>query len=126
MSKEELIAYIARSVINASVGYMYIPEDVTTVVGVTWEAVKQLMAQFLPERDYSNYPKTIDGILDMLADYIAYNVNPGIDLNAVRLKEALNYGSGFESMLTTAVKWLAADPQFYTGLLPDTTVDTSN
>ena len=126
MSKEELIAYIARSVINASVGYMYIPEDVTTVVGVTWEAVKQLMAQFLPERDYSNYPKTIDGILDMLADYVAYNVNPGIDLNAGSLKKALNYGSGFESMLTTAVKWLAADPQFYTGLLPDTTVDTSN
>ena len=126
MSKEELIAYIARSVINASVGYMYIPEDVTTVVGVTWEAVKQLMAQFLPERDYSNYPKTIDGILDMLADYVAYNVNPGIDLNAGSLKEALNYGSGFESMLTTAVQWLEADPQFYTGLLPDTTVDTSN
>ena len=126
MSKEELIAYIARSVINGSVGYMYIPEDVTTVVGVTWEAVKQLMAQFLPERDYSNYPKTIDGILDMLADYIAYNVNPGIDLNAGSLKEALNYGSGFESMLTTAVQWLKADPQFYTGLLPDTTVDTSN
>ena len=126
MSKEELIAYIARSVINASVGYMYIPEDVTTVVGVTWEAVKQLMAQFLPERDYSNYPKTIDGILDMLADYVAYNVNPGIDLNAGSLKKALNYGSGFEGMLTTAVQWLAADPQFYTGLLPNTTVDTSN
>ena len=126
MSKEELIAYIARSVINGAVGYMYIPEDVTTVVGVTWEAVKQLMAQFLPERDYSNYPKTIDGILDMLADYIAYNVNPGIDLNAGSPKEALNYGSGFESMLTTAVQWLKADPQFYTGLLPDTTVDTSN
>ena len=126
MSKEELIAYIARSVINGAVGYMYIPEDVTTVVGVAWEAVKQLMAQFLPERDYSNYPKTIDGILDMLADYIAYNVNPGIDLNAGSLKEALNYGSGFESMLTTAVQWLAADPQFYTGLLPNTTVDTSN
>ena len=126
MSKEELIAYIARSVINASVGYMYIPEDVTTVVGVTWEAVKQLMAQFLPERDYSNYPKTIDGILDMLADYVAYNVNPGIDLNAGSFKEALNYGSGFEGMLTTAVQWLAADPQFYTGLLPNTTVDTSN
>ena len=126
MSKEELIAYIARSVINGAVGYMYIPEDVTTVVGVTWEAVKQLMAQFLPERDYSNYPKTIDGILDMLADYVAYNVNPGIDLNAGSPKEALNYGSGFESMLTTAVQWLKADPQFYTGLLPDTTVDTSN
>ena len=126
MSKEELIAYIARSVINGAVGYMYIPEDVTTVVGVTWEAVKQLMAQFLPERDYSNYPKTIDGILDMLADYVAYNVNPGIDLNAGSPKEALNYGSGFESMLTTAVQWLAADPQFYTGLLPDTAVDTSN
>ena len=126
MSKEELIAYIARSVINGAVGYMYIPEDVTTVVGVTWEAVKQLMAQFLPERDYSNYPKTIDGILDMLADYVAYNVNPGIDLNAGSLKEALNYGSGFEGMLTTAVQWLKADPQFYTGLLPDTTVDTSN
>ena len=126
MSKEELIAYIARSVINGAVGYMYIPEDVTTVVGVTWEAVKQLMAQFLPERDYSNYPKTIDGILDMLADYVAYNVNPGIDLNAGSPKEALNYGSGFEGMLTTAVQWLAADPQFYTGLLPNTTVDTSN
>ena len=126
MSKEELIAYLARSIINASVGYMYIPEDVTTVIGVAWEAVKQLMAQFLPERDYSNYPKTIDGILDMLADYVAYNVNPGIDLNAGSPKEALNYGSGFESMLTTAVQWLAADPQFYTGLLPDTAVDTSN
>ena len=126
MSKEELIAYIARSVINASVGYMYIPEDVTTVVGVTWEAVKQLMAQFLPERDYSGYPKTVQGILDMLADYVAYNVNPGIDLNARDLKKALNYGDGMDKMLTTAVQWLAADPQFYTGLLPTTAIDTSD
>ena len=126
MSKEKLIAYIARSVINASVGYMYIPEDVTTVVGVAWEAVKQLMAQFLPERDYSGYPKTVQGILDMLADYVAYNVNPGIDLNAGDLKKALNYGDGMDKMLTTAVQWLAADPQNYTGLLPTTAIDTSN
>ncbi len=126
MSKEELIAYLARSIVNASVGYMYIPEDVTTVVGVAWEAVKQLMAQFLPERDYSGYPKTVQGILDMLADFVAYNVNPGVDLNAGSLKEALNYGDGLDKMLTTAVQWLDADPQFYTGLLPDTTVDTSD
>ena len=126
MSKEELIAYLARSIINASVGYMYIPEDVTTVVGVAWEAVKQLMAQFLPERDYSGYPKTVQGILDMLADYVAYNVNPGIDLNAGDLKKALNYGDGMDKMLTTAVQWLAADPQYYTGLLPSTSVDTSD
>lgn len=126
MSKEELIAYLARSIINASVGYMYIPEDVTTVVGVAWEAVKQLMAQFLPERDYSGYPKTVQGILDMLADYVAYNVNPGIDLNAGDLKKALNYGDGMDKMLTTAVQWLAADPQNYTGLLPSTAIDTSD
>ena len=126
MSKEELIAYLARSIINASVGYMYIPEDVTTVVGVAWEAVKQLMAQFLPERDYSGYPKTVQGILDMLADYVAYNVNPGIDLNAGDLKKALNYGDGMDKMLTTAVQWLAADPQDYTGLLPSTAIDTSD
>ena len=124
MSKEELIAYLARSIINASVGYMYIPEDVTTVIGVAWEAVKQLMAQFLPERDYSGYPKTVQGILDMLADFVAYNVNPGIDLNAGDLKKALNYGDGMDKMLTTAVQWLAADPQYYTGLLPSTTIDT--
>ena len=126
MSKEELIAYIARSVINASVGYMYIPEDVTTVVGVAWEAVRQLMAQFLPERDYSGYPKTVQDILDMLADYVAYNVNPGIDLNAGDLKKALTYGDGMDKMLTTAVKWLAAEPQNYTGLLPTTAIDTSD
>ena len=126
MSKEELIAYLARSIINASVGYMYIPEDVTTVIGVAWEAVKQLMAQFLPERDYSGYPKTVQGILDMLADYVAYNVNPGIDLNAGDLKKALNYGDGMDKMLTTAVQWLAADPQNYTGLLPSTAIDTSD
>ena len=126
MSKEELIAYLARSIINASVGYMYIPEDVTTVVGVAWEAVKQLMAQFLPERDYSGYPKTVQGILDMLADFVAYNVNPGIDLNAGDLKKALNYGDGMDKMLTTAVQWLAADPQNYTGLLPTTAIDTSD
>ena len=126
MSKEELIAYLARSIVNASVGYMYIPEDVTTVVGVAWEAVKQLMAQFLPERDYSGYPKTVQGILDMLADFVAYNVNPGIDLNAGNLKEALNYGDGMDKMLTTAVQWLAADPQNYTGLLPSTAIDTSD
>ncbi|MED9914630.1 MAG: InlB B-repeat-containing protein [Acutalibacteraceae bacterium] len=126
MSKEELIAYLARSIINASVGYMYIPEDVTTVIGVAWEAVKQLMAQFLPERDYSGYPKTVQGILDMLADFVAYNVNPGIDLNAGDPKKALNYGDGMDKMLTTAVQWLAADPQYYTGLLPSTTIDTSD
>lgn len=126
MSKEELIAYLARSIVNASVGYMYIPEDVTTVVGVAWEAVKQLMAQFLPERDYSGYSKTVQGILDMLADFVAYNVNPGIDLNAGDLKKALNYGDGMDKMLTTAVQWLAADPQYYTGLLPSTAIDTSD
>ena len=126
MSKEELITYLARSIINASVGYMYIPEDVTTVIGVAWEAVKQLMAQFLPERDYSGYPKTVQGILDMLADFVAYNVNPGIDLNAGDLKKALNYGDGMDKMLTTAVQWLAADPQYYTGLLPSTAIDTSD
>lgn len=126
MSKEGLIAYLARSIVNASVGYMYIPEDVTTVVGVAWEAVKQLMAQFLPERDYSGYPKTVQGILDMLADFVAYNVNPGIDLNAGDLKKALNYGDGMDKMLTTAVQWLAADPQYYTGLLPSTAIDTSD
>ena len=126
MSKEELIAYLARSIINASVGYMCIPEDVTTVIGVAWEAVKQLMAQFLPERDYSGYPKTVQGILDMLADFVAYNVNPGIDLNAGDLKKALNYGDGMDKMLTTAVQWLAADPQYYTGLLPSTAIDTSD
>ena len=126
MSKEELIAYLARSIVNASVGYMYIPDDVTTVVGVAWEAVKQLMAQFLPERDYSGYPKTVQGILDMLADFVAYNVNPGIDLNAGDLKKALNYGDGMDKMLTTAVQWLAADPQYYTGLLPGTKIDTSD
>lgn len=126
MSKEKLIAYLARSIVNASVGYMYIPEDVTTVVGVAWEAVKQLMAQFLPERDYSGYPKTVQGILDMLADFVAYNVNPGIDLNAGDLKKALNYGDGMDKMLTTAVQWLAADPQYYTGLLPSTAIDTSD
>ena len=126
MSKEELIAYLARSIVNASVGYMYIPEDVTTVIGVAWEAVKQLMAQFLPERDYSGYPKTVQGILDMLADYVAYNVNPGIDLNAGDLKKALTYGDGMDKMLTTAVQWLAADPQYYTGLLPSTAIDTSD
>ena len=126
MSKEELIAYLARSIVNASVGYMYIPENVTTVVGVAWEAVKQLMAQFLPERDYSGYPKTVQGILDMLADYVAYNVNPGIDLNAGNVKEALNYGDGMDKMLTTAVQWLKADPQNYTGLLPSTAIDTSD
>ena len=126
MSKEELIAYLARSIVNASVGYMYIPEDVTTVVGVAWEAVKQLMAQFLPERDYSGYPKTVQGILDMLADFVAYNVNPGIDLNADDLNKALNYGDGMDKMLTTAVQWLAADPQYYTGLLPSTAIDTSD
>ena len=126
MSKEELIAYLARSIVNASVGYMYIPEDVTTVVGVAWEAVKQLMAQFLPERDYSGYPKTVQGILDMLADYVAYNVNPGIDLNAGDLKKALNYGDGMDKMLTTAVQWLKDPQQNYTGLLPTTAIDTSD
>ena len=84
------------------------------------------MAQFLPERDYSGYPKTVQGILDMLADFVAYNVNPGIDLNAGDLKKALNYGDGMDKMLTTAVQWLAADPQYYTGLLPSTAIDTSD
>ena len=133
MTKEQLISYLARSILNTTIGYMFIPEPdapgyahTETVVGVVWEAVKQLLAQFLPERDYSGYPKTVQGILDMLADYIAYNVNPGIDLNAGDLNKALNYGDGMDKMLTTAVQWLDADPQYYTGLLPSTDVDTSD
>ena len=125
MDKDTLFAYIARSIINATVTYMYIPDDITTVIGVAWEAVRQLMAQFIPERDYSGEPKTVQGILDMLADYIAYSVNPGVDLNMSADRPALEYGKGMDATLTTAVQWLEDEPQCFVGLL-GSTVNTND
>ncbi len=90
---QSLIAYIIRSVINASVDWMYIPDnaETETIVGAGLEACAQLAYQDIPQFTYT-LPKTTDfstleaynvaaikEALRILMDVAVYNINANLD-----------------------------------------------
>lgn len=99
MDYQEVLAYVLRSVINANVDYMYIPDnaETRTLAGAGFEAVLQLAAQDIPQFTYtrpqrSSYGSNISGYtqdivnkaLAILMDVAAYNINANLDAEKTR------------------------------------------
>ena len=71
MDDDEFLAYVLRSVLNASISFVYIENDCDTVLSVLFELVKQFAADFVPSQDYSDLDADLDGIMAMGLDMAA-------------------------------------------------------
>ena len=88
LNNDALLAYVLRSVINANVKGMWIPENASTqtLLGAGFEAVLQLAYQDIPQFTYtlpSNATKeqTVEKALAILMDVAAYKLNAELDTN---------------------------------------------
>ncbi len=104
MNNQELFSYLLRSVLNGSIDYMDIPADADTLTEVAWYGAKEACAHNIPANDYSAQPKTLDGILFMLADILVSLVNQNIDMNSGA--GLLPYGQGFDATITAVMNWV--------------------
>lgn len=85
MTNDQLLAYILRSVINANVEGMWIPETTETqsLLGVGFEAVVQLAYQDIPQFTYTKptggNQAVVEKALAILMDVAAYKLNAELD-----------------------------------------------
>lgn len=86
LTNQQLLAYVIRSVINANVDYMWIPENenTQTIIGAAFEAVVQLAYQDLPGFTYTRPANpTVENMvtkgLAILMDIAAYKLNNNMD-----------------------------------------------
>ena len=112
LDNQGVLAYIARSVINALVPYMYIsaPTQTTpelgTLAGVGFEAVLQLAAQDIPQftytapklSDYNNdlnayNHAVVEKALAILMDVAAYNLNSVLDADMMHTATNASYST---------------------------------
>ncbi len=92
---QQIVAFVLRAIFNASVDWMYIPEEGNeTILDVCYTAVEQLAFQDIPQFTYTKpdrndftgetatqdyYDALIDKALDILLDVAVYNLNQSID-----------------------------------------------
>ncbi len=92
---QQMVAFVLRAIFNASVDWMYIPEEGNeTVLDVCYTAVEQLAFQDIPQYTYIKpdradftgetatqdyYDALIDKALDILLDVAVYNLNQSFD-----------------------------------------------
>lgn len=110
MNNQQLFSYVLRAILNSSIDYVDIPADADTLVEVAWYGVKEAMAQNVPAIDYSAQPKTLDGIMYMLADLAVFFLNQVMDMNPGATGTTpgtglLPYGQGFDATLTAVMNW---------------------
>lgn len=126
MNYQQLFSYLLRSLLNSLVDNMDIPSDADTLVEVAWYAAKEACAQYIPQIDYSAQPKTLDGVLFMLADFGVYALNKVIDMNpatgALPGQGLLPYGQGLDALVLALVNYVRIN---YGGLL-NLTLNTTN
>ena len=112
MNDQELFAYILRSLLNGSSDSLYIPADADSLVEVAWYAAKDALATELPAINYTAQPKTLAGVLFMLADLLASTLNESIDMKPGA--GLIAYGQGFDATLLAVTNWARTN---YGGLL---------
>ena len=92
---QQMVAFVLRAIFNASVDWMYIPEEGNqTILDVCYTAVEQLAYQDIPQYTYTKpnradftgtdatqkyYDALIDKALDILLDVAVYNLNQSFD-----------------------------------------------
>jgi len=122
MTNQEFISYILRSFINinltGSTEDHFIPDEADTLAKVLWHLFQQDANQRLPDQDYSDpilYSQDAKGVMNIVADLLAYSMNQSSDLNPAYAPEnsppqegrgLLEYGKGFDATLTTLMKWM--------------------
>ena len=89
---QQVVAFIMRAILNASVDWLYVDETNQTIVDVGYAAVEQLAYQDIPEFTYTKpvranfatdvayYDAVVDKALDILFDVAVYNLNQGMDM----------------------------------------------
>lgn len=99
MTDQQLMAYIARSVINSNVDYMWIDETGNeTLADVGLEACKQLAYQDIPQFTYTvaanaTTQQKVEKALAILMDVAAYKINAELDTNESEGTGLVNNGS---------------------------------
>lgn len=89
---QQIVAFVIRAILNASVDWMYIPEEGNqTILDVGYAAVEQLAYQDIPQYTYTKpvasdyddiqdyYDALIEKALDILLDVAVYNLNQSFD-----------------------------------------------
>jgi hypothetical protein len=99
MEDDAFLAYVLRSILNASISFVYIENDCDTVLEVLFELVKQLAADFVPKQDYSDLDPDLDSIIAMGLDMAAYGLNGITNMD-------LEYGLDVDEFADTCVEWL--------------------
>lgn len=121
MNDQQLVAFVIRAVLNASVDWMYIPESANTIADVGYAACEQLAWQDIPQRNYvkptyngnlADYNEAIlDACLNILLDVAVYNLNSDLDMNPaagthpINNTGLLNYSNNYESLVLQVVCW---------------------
>ncbi len=120
MTDMQVVAYVARTILNSSIEGVWIPNTADNLVKVGSYLVKDLMATQLPERDYSSetaYPvDDINTVYTILSDFgiKALNENPGLNLE---------YGIGIDALAKAGANWVINK---YGGLLSGINLSTSD
>ncbi len=126
MNYQQFFSYIIRSFLNGSIDNMNIPSDADSLTKVVWYALKEVCAQYIPQNDYSAQPKTLNGVLFMLADFAVYSINQLIDMNpaagTLPGQGLLAYGLGLDTVILKLVDYVRIN---YGGLL-NLTLSTSS
>lgn len=99
MEDGPFMAYVLRSILNASISYVFIPNTCEDVLSVLFELVKQIAADFVPWRDYSDLDADIDGIMAMGLDMAVYGLNGITNMD-------LDYGLDVEEFADEAMNWV--------------------
>ena len=113
MDDEPFMAYVLRSILNASISYVYITHDNgenETVLEVLFELVKQVAADFVPWRDYSDMEPDLDGIIAMGLDMAVYGLKGIVDI------DDLDYGMDIYDFADVAMDWVTGK---YGGFVQD-------
>lgn len=93
MNNQQVVSYVLRSILNASVDWMYIDDSYQSVAEVGYAACEQLAWQDIPQITYtmpsrSNYADDnayydalVEKALTILLDVAAYKLNQELDVN---------------------------------------------
>ena len=92
MNNQQLVSFVMRAIINASVDWMYIESEHETIADVGYRAVEQLAWQDIPQYTYTKparsayssdeayYDAVVEKALTILFDVAVYNLNQGFDM----------------------------------------------
>lgn len=98
---EQFLAYVARSLINAFIDYVNVPNTLTTLVEVANYTLRELAGDYIPSQ-YNNYAEMdltdIDTAYEIGADFAVYFLSQTMDMG-------LDYEDDFNGTLNAIVNW---------------------